>query len=209
MKSIIKLCLVTSFLCSPVLKANDLKSYLKKFLKERDFYSRTNLKKMVKGEALANSDVKDPGDQQTAWVKAAALHSRVCKPVLEKFTQYENYKDFYSFIDKSSYKDRLAKMEIQVDIVKKTLVTGITVDRVTKPGVYPLSIDVSFGSAKLEKMLGKLEVVEQNGRCLFYTELSWKGKDTGLMNFMMEQIFITIGKSGINQIFKITGHKMQ
>lgn len=196
--------LLMSLALDAVAVSKETNKYFESFLKKKEFYSRSNLKYLTRGKILSNSDVSDASEsQQKMWTKVAGLHSKKCKPVVDKLSKFEKYHEYMGFVDKSTYKDNIFHIELKVSLIPVTFQADIKIDRFTKPGIYPFSMNAGF----LKGMVGELLIEEKNDRCFVYGRVDWTGKNLGFANFLLENGFLAMGKSGLESLFTLSGHK--
>ncbi len=179
---------------------------LKLFLKERDYYSRTNLKYLKEGRLISTSKVIDaPKGKHKAWAKAAGFHTSKCSPVLKVISRYEDYKKYMSFVSTSQYYQDIFSLVFKVSILPVEFFATMKIDRVFKPGTYSFTfIGKSFKGSK-----GEIVVQEIEQRCLMYVRLDLDVNDLGYPDFIMENFYTTVAKLGLRKLFQVSGHRMK
>jgi|GEM_PF-4443222 len=189
-----------------------LKSDLRTILKERDFYTRTNLEYLLEGHTVANSDVETykgelngekDSKKQKMLTKVAAFHSLDCNPVLKKLSQYERYDSYFDFIKNSKYQNGHATMNLNISLISVNFDIDMKIDRVNKVGKY----DFILNAGDMKNVIGFLEVKELRGRCFVYTSMTYDGVHSGYWDSFMETFFTKVAYLGVDKIFKISGHR--
>ncbi len=179
---------------------------LKKFLKAEDNYSRTNLKYLKEGRLISNSEVLEaPKGKHRAWAKALGLHDLKCESVLPKISRYEDYKKYMSFVNQSTYVNKIFTLAFKVALLPVEFSAQLKIDRIPGQGNFPFVFigELFKGSA------GEIKVQEIEGRCLVYIHLNLNVRDLGYPDFIMENFYTTVAKMGLRKLFQVSGHRME
>lgn len=165
-------------------------------------YKKSTKKKILSEEPFVNSEVKSfEKKMQSLNISMAGMHKKKCIPALRKISLYENYQDFLTFIEKSSYDEKKERIILLISssILPMKMVLDFKLPRIKKPGVYHFKFDKGF----LKGLLGEIHVSRHNERCLFFVKGDWIGPDTGFPNLLLELFSSTLTKLGMEKLFRI------
>jgi hypothetical protein len=188
---------------------------VKKFLTEKEFYSRSNVTYLLSEQKIINNsevssykEGKNP--KQKMKVNVAGLHQKNCEESSKILSQYEDYKKNIPFIEESDYKNGKVYLTLQADPIPTKFGMDLQVDRLTGPGVYPYLM----GKGIFEHMTGEIYFIpykktasEKKEQCLIFANADWDGKDTGYADFLVQTFTQTIAKKGLENLFKMSGSK--
>lgn len=178
--------------------SHETEVYLKSFLKNRDYFTRSNLKYLKKGRVISNADVDtvEEGKKQVIWTKVAGLHSDKCANVLPKIARYEDYSKHMSFMDYSTYTKGVARIRLKISLLPVSFSAAVKIARMNKPGEYPFTMTAGI----LKNSKGKVKIEEHEGRCLIYARFDQRGPHLGYADFIMENFFTTVAKLGLENV---------
>jgi hypothetical protein len=165
--------------------------------------SEKQWKLIEENEYIINSQMKNIiHNQQKLNYHATALHPKNCKIALRKISQYEQYKNFISFITRSEYNDQTKLLNFLLDhsLLPFKISLKFKIDRIERPGIYHFQFDHGF----LRNLKGKINVSTWKNRCLMQMHATWQGPDTGINSTVFEVFSATLGKLGTAKIFRLS-----
>lgn len=211
--------LTTIFASDVILKedkktlAPDTKFDLKEFLKNKNFYTRSNYDYLLESRVIVNSVVENveakPEQQQKMVVTVAGIHGRTCAESAVILSQYEKFKDFIAFVKSSDYRDGKVYLTIKADPIPVQFALDLKIERIKEPGIYPFLMGLGI----FQGMTGTVQFYEyqdeksQKKKCFYFADAYWQGKDTGYPNLIMETFTATIAKKGLERLFIMSGHQ--
>lgn len=153
-----------------------------------------------KGEIIVDAIVDTKNNQQEFKMYVAAMHTKSCHRILKKLAMFENFEDWISFIKSSKYDDKNRLWTIKADhtLLPYPMLVHIIVDRPTKTGHYPFI----FPTGMFTGLKGHFIIKKHKNKCAFYATSYWKGKDTGLPDFIIELFSETLTKIGGEVVFR-------
>ena len=186
------------FIYSGVLFAKDQK--LQDFYKDYWALTDKSIEYLYEGKILADAQVESKDKKQSFKLNVAALYPKACHKVLRKLKMFESYKDWISFITKSTYSEpnQLLTVRAEHPLLPYPMIVHIIVKRPTKPGEYPFV----FPTGIFTGLKGKFIIKEHKKTCAFYAESYWKGKDTNIPDFAIELFSETLTKLGGELLFR-------
>ena len=201
----------TLFCCLTLHNVNALD--LKKYLKEKNSFSRSNLEYLEQGRVIVKSEVqtiKAEGEEQKKQkltLYLAGLHSEKCETSIEKLKEYEKFSEYITFITKSTYDESNKHIAMNLNgspFVPIDFTLEVTIDRLSTPKTYPYIM----GAGLFQGLKGDLDIVQApENRCLYYVTGDYLGQSTGMPDFVVETLANGIGKKGLERLFKISGHQ--
>jgi len=174
-------------------------------------------KQVLKNENIQKSILKEPyvsttmsniiyegkkGQSMIFW--AAGLHEKSCRVALRKLSRYEEYKNYLSFLEESSYFEESNRVSfiIKTSLFPIRLGLRFKIPRIDKEGVFPFVFEEGF----LKNLRGEIHISEDNARCFFYIKSNWQGPDSGFSNTLLELFSNTIIKMGAEKLFRISNY---
>lgn len=185
-----------------------LMSMLFSFSVEAKNLSEINLKKnikekILKGEIFCESKVSEPTKtEQQLNFNITGLHPKSCAYALKKLSLYENYNQFLDFVKESKYNNETKELNFLLShiLLPFDMRLIFKLDRITKEGDYNFFFDQGF----LKGLTGKIYVSEENKRCLFHSEVYWRGKDTKIPNKILEMFSQTLSVHTMTKLFRMS-----
>lgn len=193
--------------------APETKFDLKEFLKEKNFFTRSNYEYLQDGRVIVNSvveNVKTSSEgQQKMVVNVAGIHGKTCAESAVTLSQYEKFKDYITFIKTSEYKDGKVYLTIKADPIPVVFSLDLKIERIKEPGIYPylMGLGIFQGMTGTVQFYEYLDEKTQKKKCFYYADAFWQGKDTGYPNIIMETFTATIAKKGLERLFIMSGHQ--
>lgn len=170
-------------------------------------YSNSLNKKIKNGRILTSSKIKTIEEEkekkfQSFELWTVGLHKKSCKYALRKLSLYENYQDFLTYVDASSYdeKKEIIFLALSAPILPIKFDLFLNIPRIKKEGSY----DFSFNHGFLKGLKGKINVSNFKGRCFIETTASWYGPHTGYSSFIFKTFLDTILDLTVKRLFKIS-----
>jgi len=170
-------------------------------------YSDTMNKKIKNGKILTSSKVKTiEGEKeknfQSLEIWSAGLHKKSCTYAMRKLSLYENYQDFLSYVDASSYdeKKEIIFLGLSAPIISVKFDLFLNIPRIKKEGSY----DFSFNQGFLKGLKGKINISTFKERCLIETTAHWYGPHTGYSSFIFQTFLDTILDLTVKKLFRIS-----
>ncbi len=188
MKQKISIIYIFFFLCASETLANDLNHFINTKWK----LSQTQLKYLMEGKVLTTSSVQSQNNKQSFDLKALAYHTVKCSKALRKLSLLENYKDYISFIQSSTYHNKLFTLKADHTLLPHPMIIHIIVDRPTKAGKYPFT----FPTGIFKGLKGQFEIKEFQNRCLLYAESHYNGVASRFPDLVIEIFSETLSKLG-------------
>jgi len=183
--------------------ALDLDTFLTKELEIAKVFSKTNLKYLKAGKNIIKTEVTSPKKSfQKISEKILLFHKKQCSSVISTIGQYENYTNFFDFVNKSEYKNNHIYLKIKFFLIPREFPINVKINRLSTPKEYPFVFNTGF----LDGLQGILNIKEVNNRCLIHFSMDWEGKYTGMSNYILETFLYTIAKYGMRKMLLITGH---
>jgi len=164
--------------------------------------NKASLESLVEGEILSEAHVKSKGSKQSFTLKSAGWHNKKCSVVLRKLSMLENYKDWISFVNTSTYnkKARLFTLTADHTLLPHPMIIHIIMDRPTKQGVYPFY----FPTGMFTGLKGDFTITEKDNRCLIFSKSHWKGPKTKYPDLVIELFAETLSKKGAQLLMRKT-----
>lgn len=158
-------------------------------------------KNIQKNEIYANSVVNSGQDWQTLDFQIVGETEKICRDTLRKLSRYETYSQYVGFIKKSTYDDDKGKVhfELSSSLLPFDMILEFKLPRINKPGSYPFSFDNGF----LKELKGVIQVEDHNGKCLFFTTATWRGKPTGIPDSILSFFSQALSKLSMENMFRI------
>ena len=170
-------------------------------------FNATTRKEIINGRMFVESIVEsikssDKTKLQTLFFHSSGLHKRTCRRALRKISMYEKHKDYLNFVEASSYDEKEQRINLLLSspILPIKMVMNFKIPRIKRPGLYKFVFDRGF----LKNLQGEIHVTEYKKRCLFYTKATWRGPDTKFPDILLEFFSSTLGKIGIESLFRIS-----
>lgn len=193
--------------------APDTKFDLKEFLKEKNFYTRSNYEYLLESRVIVNSVVETVKSSQTAQqkmvVNVAGIHGKSCSESAVILSQYEKFKNYITFIKSSDYRDGKVYLTLKADPIPIEFAMDIKIERINEPGIYPylMGLGIFQGMTGTVQFYQYIDEKNQKKKCFYYADAFWQGKDTGYPNILMETFTATIAKKGLERLFIMSGHQ--
>lgn len=179
----------------------------KLFLKD---LSQNQIRQLDKGEVLVYSEINSKeikvNGQNTKTQAfeyfAAGKHPKSCTKALYKMSFYEKYDSYIDFIQKSHYNEVSKELYFHFDhgLLPFPIRLNFKIERITTTGIYKYYFDNGF----LKGLEGNIKVDHYQDKCLFQIDAHWVGPDTGVNDTIFEMFTTTLGKLGIQKIFRIS-----
>jgi len=201
------------FLFLPLIypKAEELN--LKKFLEEKNVFTNSNLRYLEKENKIIvdmNVETADTATEKKQKMNGyiAGLHEKSCDESSAILAQYEKYKDYISYVEKSEYRDGKAYMTISArPLIESTFSLDIKVDRLKGVGKYPylMGAGIFLNLGGIVELLDYTDSVTKKKRCLYFVDSNWLGKYVG-PNILVQTFMTTIARKGLERLFIVSGH---
>jgi len=170
-------------------------------------YSSSLNKKIINGKILTNSKVKTIEGKkekkfQSLDIWTVGLHKKSCKYAMRKLSLYENYQDFLSYVDASSYdeKKEVIFLGLSAPVIPVKFDVFLNIPRIKGEGSYPFSFNHGF----LKGLKGKINVSSFGQRCFIETTAHWYGPHTGYASFIFKTFLDTVLDLTIKKLFRIS-----
>ncbi len=167
-------------------------------------YSENILKRVEKGELISSSEVNFNNKEniQSLSVYGLGLHKRTCRNAMRKISVYENFPNYLSIINQSTYdeKGKVINFKISPPILSNDIDVHIKIDRIKDKGSYPFQ----FVSGFFKELKGNIELTEFNNRCLFHVNASWSGPYSDIPSPILKIFLEAIVKMGLENLFRIS-----
>lgn len=130
------------------------------------------------------------------------LHPRPCLYALRWLSRYEQYENFISFIEKSSYDNENERLEflLQSQLLPFSMILSFTLPRINDTGVYSYHFDQGF----LKGLQGEIHVSQHHERCLFHSTANWQGVHTGIPSVIFEGFSHALSDLAMRTLFRIS-----
>ncbi|HLE11422.1 MAG: hypothetical protein A2504_17390 [Bdellovibrionales bacterium RIFOXYD12_FULL_39_22] len=153
-------------------------------------------------ESIVTNLEKDKKKIQTLKFHAAGLHKKSCTFALRKMSLYEKQKDYLSFVKESTYDEKSERINLLLSspILPFNMILDFKIERITEPGKYNFVFDKGF----LKDLKGEINASAHKDRCFFYVRADWVGPDTNFPNKVFEFFSSTLGKLGIDNMFRVS-----
>jgi hypothetical protein len=167
-------------------------------------YSENILKRVDKGELISSAVVEfDEGKKiQSFKVFGLGYHKRNCKTAMRKISVYENFPNYLSIINKSSYDEnkKIANFQISPPILSKDIDVYIKIERIKDQGHYPFKFVSGFFTA----LDGSIDLTDFENRCLFHVSASWSGPYSDVPSPILKLFLEAIIKMGFDNLFRVS-----
>lgn len=169
-------------------------------------YKKSVKDSILDGNVFSESKVTDFEEQnkkmQSLNFSIAGLHKKSCNYALKTLSQYERYNKFLSFVEESSYDDKIGEITFRLShvLLPYDMMLIFKLPRIKEVGVYPFAFEIGF----LKGLNGNIHVINHKNRCLFYSEASWKGPDTGVNAYIFEMFSQALSKLSMETLFRIS-----
>lgn len=167
-------------------------------------YSEKIQERVNQGEIISYAVVDYHPDKkiQTFEVYGLGYHKRNCKVAMRKISVYENFPNYLSIINKSSYneKNNIVNFQISPPILSNDIDVFIKIDRIKGPGKYPFQFVSGFFTA----LTGNIELEDYQGKCLFHVKASWSGEYSDIPSTILKIFLEVIIKTGMENLFRIS-----
>lgn len=167
-------------------------------------YSEGILNRVEKGEIISYSivDFNDEKKIQSFEVYGLGFHKRSCKIAMRKLSVYENFPNYLSIINKSTYdeKQKIVNFQISPPILSYDINVFIHIDRIKDKGEYPFQFTSGFFTA----LKGKIELSDYKERCLFHVTSSWSGPYSDIPGPILKLFLEVIVKMGMENLFRVS-----
>ncbi len=167
-------------------------------------YSENILKRVDKGELISSADVKfdEENKIQSFKVFGLGLHKRNCKTAMRKISVYENFPNYLSIVNKSSYDQnkKIANFQLSPPILSKDIDVFIEIERIKDQGHYPFKFVSGFFTA----LDGSIDLTDFENRCLFHVTASWAGPHSDIPGPILKIFLEAIIKTGLENLFRVS-----
>lgn len=183
--------------------ASDLNGTLKEFLKPTPLkYKDSYIKRLKKGEIISFAKVSSDKNSQDLKTVVFTLHPKTCEFVLKKLSRYEKFKDYISFVKRSTYNDQKNFLYFYMDhtLMPFPMSLGFNIKRITKPGDYSFV----FKSGMLKDLLGVIVVRDIKKQCFLSSRVSWKGVKTKIPDLVFEIMAQTLAEKALAKLKRIS-----
>ncbi len=159
---------------------------------------------LKEGRIFSHSNVNDMenGKVQSFDLFTQGLHEKNCRYAMRKLSLYENYKDFLSFVEESTYKDGRISLLLDHTLLPFSMRLTFIIPRIKKEGTYPFQFDAGF----LKGLEGTVDLIKlkKENRCLFTVRANWKGPHSGIPRLVFELFSSTLTELGMKHLFRIS-----
>jgi hypothetical protein len=174
-------------------------------------YKKNIKEKILDGQVFSESKVKniEPGAhlpkntrEQSLKFSIAGLHPKSCSYALKTLSLYEDYSRFLSFVKESRYDEKKKEINFLLSnvLLPYDMRLVFNLPRITSPGAYPFTFNVGI----LKNLQGTINVIDQKGRCLFYSTADWRGPYTGFNPTLFELFSQVLSKLSMEILFRIS-----
>lgn len=167
-------------------------------------YSEGILQRVDKGEVISFSTVNYDVEKKLQSFVAYGLgfHKRNCQLAMRKISAYENFPNYLSIINKSTYdeKQKLLNLQVSPPILSYDIDVFIKVERIKNQGIYPFQFTSGFFTA----LKGQIELVDYKGRCLFHVTSNWAGPYSDIPSPILKLFLEAIIKMGMENFFRVS-----
>jgi hypothetical protein len=192
-------CLFWTFFLPLNLFSNQIENPLNKLNYSEKIQERVN-----QGEIISYSVVEYQEDNkiQTFEVYGLGYHKRTCKVAMRKLSAYENFPNYLSIINKSTYEEKknILNFQISPPILSNDIDVYIKIDRIKDHGNYPFQFVSGFFTA----LKGNIELNDYNNRCLFHVTASWSGPYSDIPSPILKLFLEVIIKTGMENLFRVS-----
>lgn len=172
-----------------------LSSRQKKALLNGDFIIDSTVKTL-----RARNEKKGDLGEQTLDYTIIGLHPRPCSIALRRLTLYENYHEYLSFVQESSYllDEQRINLLLGHRLLPFDMGLNFILPKMEGPGVFPLLFDRGF----LAGLSGAIEISEHDNRCLFYAHAAWQGPHSGIGDTLFSLFSTTLSRMAMSSLFR-------
>lgn len=167
-------------------------------------YSEKIQERVNQGEIISYSIVEYQEDKkiQSFEVYGVGYHKRTCKVAMRKLSAYENYPNYLSIINKSTYdeKKKIINFQISPPILSNDIDVYIKIDRIKDQGNYPFQ----FASGFFTALKGNIELTDYNNKCLFHVTAAWSGAYSDIPSPILKLFLEVIIKTGMENLFRVS-----
>jgi hypothetical protein len=160
-------------------------------------YKKNIKEKILDGQVFSESKVKniEPGAHLPKNPKS-------CSYALKTLSLYEDYSRFLSFVKESRYDEKKKEINFLLSnvLLPYDMRLVFNLPRITSPGAYPFTFNVGI----LKNLQGTINVIDQKGRCLFYSTADWRGPYTGFNPTLFELFSQVLSKLSMEILFRIS-----
>ena len=170
---------------------------------------RDDIKKSIEsGNVYSNSQVfsftESDEKRQSLDFIIAGLHPKSCQFALKKLSLYEKYKDFLSIIKESDYDESTKQISFVFSHGLLPVSMGLifNLPRIRKEGIFSFYFDRGF----LAGLKGQIHVINNQGKCLFYTRARWEGPHTGYSDTLFSFFSGAFTKLAMENLIRISSN---
>ncbi len=198
------ICLLPQLFFSARASSQTSISSLRKYYQKKDIYSKSLVRRIKDGHVVSSATVEL--DQKNRWQSlefyVTGLNDSSCRKTLRKTRQYEEFKNYFSYVKKSDYNE--ANKNIYLFIESKLLPVPMILDfkisRVDAPGTYPYT----FEKGVLKGLQGTITVLKHGRSCMVFSDGKWKGTPTKFASTIIEIFTETLSKISLERLFRLS-----
>jgi hypothetical protein len=167
-------------------------------------YSENILRRVEKGDLISSAAVNFDEEKnfQSFKVYGLGYHKRTCKSAMRKLSVYENYPNYLSIINKTTYDEnkKIANFLISPPLLSKDIDVFIKIERIKGQGHHPFQ----FISGSFTGLEGSIDLTDFKDRCLFHISAYWSGPHSEIPGPILKLFLEAIVKMGLENLFRVS-----
>ncbi len=172
---------------------------------EKNFPKNKSIQKeLLQGKIFAQSKVKTlKAKKQEMKFTLAGIHPRNCRRAMRKLSRYEDFPQFINYVKSMQYNEVSRQLSCRLDAIFLPFAMHLSfkIDRIQGAGRYAFTFEHGF----LRGLEGQIELSDlPNEQCFFHIKADWIGADTGFPDFVLSLFTETLGRIGMERLFKIS-----
>jgi hypothetical protein len=189
-----------------------LKSFSQVYYQNQNFiqYLKTNwkikeatiLSTKKNAEIYSDAVSENKNNFQTLDLITFGHHEKSCEYSFARLKNLEQYPKHISYIKNISYNHSIKQLSLSIDhlLLPFPMVVNILIDYPSTIKNYPFVFPDGF----LKNLKGQINIIDDNGRCIYFVEAHWIGDKTKINSALLALIAETLSEVGAKSLFRIS-----